>query len=440
MKFKPLVLCLIIMMLSIHVSLAQTWQTDGMAAWHPTNANIIATSNGTTIELRDANLNIIQSRSTGLNNPFFMALSWSPDGSKIALNALPGKILQIWDASTLTLLYEIDNIGGAGMTWRSDSTQFAAEYLGDAESGIAIFNTQSGQVIQKIDYSDRQIEALAWQPNTNIVAFISGFQLAIWDVNNQLVTIPDELLRVSNEIEYSPDGSLLAIEDGISSISILDTTTYELVVSSQDNVVDFVDYFELTWGSGGLISVGNDSITIIWDTSSLTKLGVFRTGMTIKPSWSPDGSAFVASAAPYVTTGTEHVAIVRDAQTGNVLASTVPLPEVTDLVLRNGDTGETLGTLTDGDVVDLSAIGTTNIEIVSIIIGNAGMVVFDVNNSLSDYISEPFVFDEWEAMVGTYSLIATPLSSEYWIGGYAKAITFTVVNEANTNARRTCNR
>lgn len=138
-------------------------------------------------------------------------------------------------------------------------------------------------------------------------------------------------------------------------------------------------------------------------------------------AWQPEPGVFALIATPFSQDngqGTEGNTISLQL---NFERPAVTTPTVTDLILVNTDTDSNIRTLSNGDTIDLSDIG-SGISILAKVSGPSNRLRFDYNGQTHTEYTAPYTiatndktdYRPWSAPTGTYQLTATP---EYDSGG-----------------------
>jgi len=123
---------------------------------------------------------------------------------------------------------------------------------------------------------------------------------------------------------------------------------------------------------------------------------------------------------------------ILDPDTGRILATNYA-DVVKEFVLINGDTGDPIAPLNDGDTLDLATLPTQNLKIrANTNPSSIGSMVFDFNGVLNIQIddSAPYDFTNWTPTSDSYTLTATPYSEPGGSGtsGVPLTIAFTIVD------------
>lgn len=122
------------------------------------------------------------------------------------------------------------------------------------------------------------------------------------------------------------------------------------------------------------------------------------------------------------------------------ISETAVTPAITELVLFNGKTNTAIRSISEGDVIDMAALGVTEINVRAIATSGTASVKFAVNNDESTrfqnagpyFIKSQTTAPEWKITDGVYLICATPYPKTYLGGtpGVSQCFKVTVTNGA----------
>jgi WD40 repeat protein len=144
---------------------------------------------------------------------------WSPDARWIAGNDAQG-ILQIWDGLSGDLIkqFEVYDEGVSEISWSPDGTQIAVATTQDFM--VRIWEVETGKLVQTLQGfpSPEEGMSLGWQPNGDLlaaVAFGEREQLVLWqDTAQGFQKLESEnFASLAYDLQWSPDGQQLAFAD-----------------------------------------------------------------------------------------------------------------------------------------------------------------------------------------------------------------------------------
>lgn len=268
--------------------------------------------------------------------------AWSPDGTRIALDAdlvlsvwnLDADIIApfqdaahrsfytLWNPALNQLVTDGDTMGPLkffdmsadipkridpgyetkmpderqrySMSWRSDGRYLA---VGD-NYGVTIFDHKTGEVLQLPNAHAHWVMDLGWSDADGTLASCSldGF-VRIWDPKSG-----EKLAEFFNDgvsirwLEWEPgSGDRIAIGDGEFAIRILDVSTGEFIaeLKGQSHTIAAME-----WSPNGkrLVATGPDGMIRIWDMETYAMVGMLQRGEESAGflRWSPDGKTLLS--------------------------------------------------------------------------------------------------------------------------------------------------
>lgn len=333
-KLGRIVIVVLLVMLTgwiSHAPVSAQYTRFQQPVWHP-HEDIIALSNGVSIRLYNGDFSQLldEFELTTVRNPFVQntAVAWSPDGTMLGV-AIQGSdivpALQIWDIQNGELVAQIPNISTlTTFSWGHQSSQVAIVHeRGLGAVVIRIHNVPDVDTFVEFDLDDElgYIEHIAWSPDGRQIAATKDHTLYFVDVQNGQVRTSAVYMYAGFEsprFVFSPDSQyLIGVTDpNAIDATILNTSTDEIAGVLADGTYRILT---VAWNKHNIVTVSLDGVTRLWDSSTFEAIVVFQTGVTSKPSFSPDGSAFVASANDYETI------LVRNSETGRIIASLDPI-------------------------------------------------------------------------------------------------------------------
>ena len=181
-------------------------------------------------------------------------------------------------------------------------------YMTSDGSFLRIWNTTLQQNIKSVAISG--IYDIAWSPLTDYVAAVDDSdQLLVYHVNN-LTNVHTVSVDVGGgdqalELEFSPDGSMIAVVIGRSGsggtngeVQIYNTSTGAEITSFNPSSAD--RFYSVDWSpDGSLIVIGGREDVWVFDTGIWTQQAVRNTnrGSINAIAWSPDGNSIAVCEA-----------------------------------------------------------------------------------------------------------------------------------------------
>ncbi|MCB0211919.1 MAG: WD40 repeat domain-containing protein [Anaerolineae bacterium] len=224
---------------------------------------------------------------------------WSPDGTQLA-GAEKG-VVYVWqftftpDRSQSKFQDVYQFIASTerrieGLTWSPDSSML----LGGNNDGMWLWNTKTGEEIQKFEYEYGPI-SLSWSSDGTMIAGGSADgKVQLWDARNweQPIVIAETSDRV-REVALSPDGTKLAFTEGdvIRLWDIIDNQELSVLEGHRE----LVGHVSWSPDSTQLATTSDDQTIRIWDSLSGTELyRLPHDSPAFSIAWSPKDN-FLAS-------------------------------------------------------------------------------------------------------------------------------------------------
>ncbi len=215
--------------------LVHRWETDGtiQADFNPSRTQVALVARRLAkkehkffdepevLEIYDTETGtIIQSELLPLHeNEITDWFGWSSDGTRLAMTNRKGNVLIYeWNGTTFAFQHEFKFASDDGITlgaWGQDSRHIALNisYTNTSPSEIVIYNTDSRQIVHRLDQS-MLVEILAWNTATNVIAGRPqhpgpDYRLKVWDgATGQIVGTGEDRYLVA--LAWSHDGQLAA--------------------------------------------------------------------------------------------------------------------------------------------------------------------------------------------------------------------------------------
>ncbi|HET9918781.1 MAG TPA: WD40 repeat domain-containing protein, partial [Ktedonobacteraceae bacterium] len=197
------------------------------------------------------------------------AVAWSPDGQHIASAGMLDCSVQVWEASTGSIMaipaLISDAMGQQFPTRRTIPAVFALGKL--------------------------QVDTLAWSPDSTCIASAyNNDSVDIWNIITGDETLLDfSQSGTSNALAWSPDGTHIAAVSGNSNIKIRSVATGAFILGYEGHTQAV---HAIAWSPDGkqILSGGDDGMVLIWDASTgitlVKKIGFAEIQAL---TWSPDG-------------------------------------------------------------------------------------------------------------------------------------------------------
>jgi WD40 repeat protein len=143
------------------------------------------------------------------------SLAWSPVGTRLAVAEFRG-VYVFTDFSKANLVGSHIAPFALAITWSPDGTKIAT---GNTDGSIHIYNARSGQELSVFQGHTDAVEAIAWSPDGSRLASASFDNTArIWNISTRqtinTLSITNDSGIVSSPVAWSPNGNKVAIGNG----------------------------------------------------------------------------------------------------------------------------------------------------------------------------------------------------------------------------------
>ncbi len=216
----------------------------------------------------------------------FAAVTWSPNGSKIAT---ANHAIQLWNVLNGELLATFGDFGVRSVTWNASGSQLAAT----DGSRIQIWDITNMNLVLAIP---TPVVDIAWHPNHAQIASISkDGQISIWDaITGQAISILGVHPELSSRITWSADGNLLAIlgQESVSIWNVAQQTLEHILSPVSPQLIG------LSWSPiGADLAIINGISVEIWNATAgtLTVKLINQQGTPLTAvAWSPRGTKIMS--------------------------------------------------------------------------------------------------------------------------------------------------
>jgi len=285
---------------------------------------------------------------------YVYAVTWSPDGRRLASAANDGTA-RIWDvARAATVLTLTGHLGGVDTVAWSPSGQRLA--TGGWDGTVRIWDTTSGSTLRgnllsdPADFGTRcdgRVDTVAWSPDGRRLAATCdlGHVLIFDGVSGRMLIDLGPQAGTVGALAWSPDGTLVAGGGSDATARVWDAASGRtvLVLTGHTDAVDAV-----AWSPDGrrLATGSYDHSARIWDATTgrpLTTLSG-QGGTVCAVAWSPTGG-------PLATAGGDHAVHLWDPVTGDSTGRPLTGPSADVTSLAWSPDGRALAAGSDDDTV-----------------------------------------------------------------------------------------
>ncbi|MEQ8673736.1 MAG: malectin domain-containing carbohydrate-binding protein [Aggregatilineales bacterium] len=245
-------------------------------AWGPDGTLVATAERNGTIEIWDTTTSQVIRILEGHADEV-IALDWHDQSNRLASVSPDGNLI-IWDADTWQpiTIFSLGNNPATpflDVTWSPDGTKIA---LGSLRT-IFIYDTQINMITDRLtDHLttfETFVHPLIWNPTGDTIFSIGDTgQLLLWSISDDIVVseIRFENLRRPNAMSWHPTGSLVAILEVFGGVKVIDPFSGVIVSDFQASDTGVIG-FDIEWSLDGshLITSGQDQMIKVWDAQSL---------------------------------------------------------------------------------------------------------------------------------------------------------------------------
>jgi WD40 repeat protein len=205
------------------------------------------------------------------------SVSWSPDGSLIAIGNDYDYNLTVWDTTAETIRYQIAEYSGRHITWSPDSAQFATD-------AMQVFDAQTGEVVLQLGANWSVPYHAYWSPDGARILTTTeweGDYAHLWSLDGERL----DTYWAGKSASWSPDSTRIATFGQVREIS---TGLPVVIIPNMQ--------WEIAWHPDGewIASVDDEGAIFLWDADSGEMITEWTAeGCHIKGfAWSPNGERF----------------------------------------------------------------------------------------------------------------------------------------------------
>lgn len=270
--------------------------------WSPDGTRIASGSDDQQLQIWDAttgnNILIYKDHSDQI-----WSVTWSPDGKRIASGSVD-QYVQVWDATTGKSHFKYHGHYGqevelglaCAVAWSPDGRYISS---GGADWTVQVWNARTGDLLNTYRGHGNDVNAIGWSPDSRIIATASDDKtVRLWEVAmaNAISTYENHSKRV-RALAWSPNGQHIASASDDTTVQVWDTSP-----GMKDNIFIYRGHTKrvcaVAWSPDGthIASSGYDSTVQIWDVATQKRIFTYygHTGTVNAVAWSPDG-IYIAS-------------------------------------------------------------------------------------------------------------------------------------------------
>jgi len=147
---------------------------------------------------------------------FIHVLEWSPTGDRLAISNYQNETIiidMVGDAPDRVIGNPSTQISITELSWSPDGTRYAVVNTGDM---MSVWDVSSGTELFNVLFPDSDGTAVAWSPDGTRIAGATWYgDLFVWDASDGSVVMENRTVEIfTDSIAWSPDGTRLALADG----------------------------------------------------------------------------------------------------------------------------------------------------------------------------------------------------------------------------------
>jgi len=268
-------------------------------SWSPNGDRIAVGRFNGSIEILDANSGNVSLTLSGHSEAVF-ELAWKPDGSQLASGSQDTTV-RVWDMSNGNLLHTLmaHRLGITALIWTPDGTRVISATAFDEQPGMRIWDANTGLLLDSKDFAPTA--DFAWNHSNSVLALASNAGSIILKSGTIFETINIFGNSLANvEVKWSVDDNFVISGTNNSRVTVWDVATGQQVVTvvATDSIsvdpprINRVREFNLSADNTELTTIAADGTVRIWDVSTGSLLHESQiTGPIFAAEFSPDGNS-----------------------------------------------------------------------------------------------------------------------------------------------------
>jgi len=264
-------------------------------SWSADGSKIAVGRNDGTIQIQNAVTGQVTFTLQGDTNGATLQIIFSPDvsSSKFASGGVDG-LVKVWDASTGSLLYSLSGHNSVitGLSWNPINTQFLASASYDGT--IKIWNSATGSLVTTMGQARATILGLAWSPDASKLVAGGGTSLAIWNANTGafISNYPGSNGEIS-AVNWGENSNALVSSATIGALVIWNPTTGAVInnlTGDFTNTPGSLNALAISPDGNKIATAGFDNTIRIWSTTGVLIQRIATGSAVVGIAWNPNGS------------------------------------------------------------------------------------------------------------------------------------------------------